>query len=162
MHMRLARRSLLALLKPVVAVWYATCSSLPLLVAGSSPTGLHEHQAHFLATAKTGSKSDVLSNKDTIAVQHHEQAWPWSQNTASPDKPKKPVEPANITMKYDGIDPHSMVHHNTKTMTSDWQKEVPGYKGFNSSDGSKSGAVLLRPAVKVIATLVTVAILGQI
>mmetsp|Transcript_44656 Transcript_44656/g.85885 ORF Transcript_44656/g.85885 Transcript_44656/m.85885 type:complete len:162 (-) Transcript_44656:62-547(-) len=161
MHMRLARRSLLALLKPVVAVWYATCSSLPLLVAGSSPTNLHEHQAYFLATAKTGSKSDVFSN-DTIAIQQHEQAWPWSQNTASAEKPKKPVEAANITMKYDGIDPHSKVHHQGKTMTSDWQKEVPGYKGFNSSDGSKSGAALLRPAVNVIATLVTVAILGQI
>ena len=159
------RRSLLALPKPVVAAWYATCSSLPLLVAGSSPTGLHEHQAHFLATAKTGSQSDVVSNKDTIAIRQHEQAWPWSQNTASAEKPKKPVEAANITMKYDGIDPDSLVHHNGKTMTSDWRKEVPGYKGTDdASDGGKdkSASALRRPAVTAMGSLATMmTILGH-
>ena len=129
-------RSLLALPKPAVVAWYATCSSLPLLVAGSSATGLQEHQApvaampatlspsllaisassaiplataSFLAHAETGSESAVSAQTAVVSTQHHVQ--------------DKPVEAANITMKYDGIDPDSLVHHNGKTVTSDWRKE---------------------------------------
>jgi len=43
-----------------------------------------------------------------------------------------PIEAANMTMKYDGI-PADLVHHNGKTITSDWRGEVPGYPEYNQS-----------------------------
>merc|ERR1740129_2635628 len=177
--MALTCRSLLALPKPFVAVCFATCSSLPFMATGSSATGLNEHQApaaampatlgspillatsasssnpvgaaSFLAHANDGSKSAVSAKETVVATQQHVQ--------------EKPVEAANITMKYNGIDPDSLVHHNGKTMTSDWRKEVPGYKGDDASDGGKgkSASALQRPTMTTIGSVaIMMTILGHI
>mmetsp|Transcript_109227 Transcript_109227/g.216919 ORF Transcript_109227/g.216919 Transcript_109227/m.216919 type:complete len:175 (-) Transcript_109227:18-542(-) len=174
--MALVHRLLLALPKPLVAVWYVTCNSLPLLVVGTRSTDVHEHQTSVVATpggpsllaigafpsSPTGTESFITHSDVSMSIASAKKTLAATQQNVQ----DKPIEAANITMKYDGIDPDSLVHHNGKTVTSDWRKErdkpVKASKVSNVS-AVKSGSVLLRPAVDAMSTLaIMTTILGRV